>query len=442
MHACFKLVSLVAIAVISLPVGHAAEAVTPPGIYVVGDSISTPGAWPSKLEKLTGRHVFSQAIGGTQSPSMVARARGVELVAPLANPVNPGTIHLKWSRHIADRTQDPKYRSQWAYYAKAVSEPTRIEVSQHGKPLGLAQQELKKFTTDHAASPKTLRCPGHGLAAGDRVTFLSNDPDYPADLTCGEPPARWNFSSTKLPGAVIERRVYFAANVTPDTFEIRELAKDADTLDLGGNATGSPSIECGWSFDVNYTGGPWDVTWNARTKYDSWIWLLEVSANDIPGSPVTKLTIPNTELLLKQMTGGHPRFLIVCPPSGSFADRGPGSFNWTNYYDGYMPWARKTFPDNHIDTMAIFDAQRTAKELSMLTDPKKPQHFWIKGAPTNEASWEFFPTATPDAFETWVGPGYIPLQFRAGFNDSIHPNNGGNQLIADAVAAMLKAKGW
>lgn len=421
---------------------QAAPAAPSPDLYVVGDSISTPGAWPSKLQALTGRHTFSQAIGGTQSPSMVARARGVELVAPKTNPATPGTIHMQWSRHIADRTQDPKYRAQWAYYAKAVSEPTRIEVYQHGQPLGLAKPLVKKFTTDHKAHPKVIHCPGHGFTAGDRVTFLGNDPDYPTDLSCTDAAARWNFSSPNLPRAIVERRVYFAANVTPDAFEIKELQKDAATLDLGGDACNNAAIECGWSLDVNYTGGLWDVTWTARTKYDSWIWLLEVSANDIPGSPVMTVTIPNTQLLLKQMTGDQPRFIIVCPPAGSFPDRGPGTFSWNNYYDTYMSWARQTFPDNHIDTMALLDTHRTPKELAMLVNPKTPQHLWIKGTPTNEASWEAFREATPEAFETWVGPGYIPLQYRSGFADGIHPNNGGNQVIADAVAAMLKAKGW
>lgn len=442
MRTCSLLVSFLAIPVISLQTGQAARAIAPTGIYVVGDSISTPGAWPSKLQTLIGKPVFSQAIGGTQSPSMVARARGVELVAPRANPVTPGPIHMKWSRHIADRTHDPKYRAQWAYFAKAVSEPTSIEVYQHGRPLGLAKPQLKKFTTGHAANPKAIRCPGHGFEAGDRVTFIGNDPAYPADLTCTDPPARWNFTSANLPGAIIERRVYFAANVTPDTFEIKELQKDAETLDLGGDATGNPSIECGWSFDVKYTGGPWDVTWTARTKYDNWIWLLEVSANDIPGSPVATVTIPNTQLLLKQMTGSRPRFIIVCPPTGSFPDRGPGTFSWTNYYDTYMPWVRKNFPDNHLDTMAMLDTHRTAKELAMLPNPKTPRHLWIKGTPTNEASWEAFSEATPESFETWIGPGYTPLHLRSGFADGIHPNNGGNQLIAEAVAAMLKAKRW
>ncbi len=414
-------------------------------IYVIGDSISTPGAWPIKLAPLVGRHTFSQAIGGTTSPSMVGRTRGVELKYPLANPVNPGVIHMKWHRHIADRTHTATYRSQWAYFAKAVSEPTAIEVYQHGRSIGGAKRSVIHFTTDYASNTKTFTCPGHGLAAGDRVTFISNDPAYPSNLSVTNSSAAWNFTSTHLPSAIIERRVYFAANVTTDTFEVKELPGDTTTLNIGSNATGNPVVECGWSYDVAFTGGTWDVTWTARTKYDDWLWLLEVSANDIPSvNAVTNMTIPNNWLLLKQMSTVNPRFLIVCPPSGSFTNRGPGSVNWVNYYDTYMPWVRANFPDNHIDTMAIFDALRTDKEKSLLLNPTVPEKLWLltSGTPGSQSSWEVYRTATTGARETWIGPGYIPLQLRSGFGDDIHPGNSGNQAIANAVAAKITAKGW
>lgn len=416
-----------------------------PNLYVIGDSISTPGAWPKNLAPLAGRHTFSQAIGGTTSPSMVARMRGVELSYPLTNPVTAGTIRMKWRRHIADRTNDPARRVEWAYYAKAVSEPTGIEVYQHGRYIGSAKRSVLNFSTNFASNPKTITCPGHGLAAGDRVTFISNDPAYPDNLDVTDSASAWNFTSANLPSTLIERRVYFAANVTTDTFEVKEFTSDAATLNLGSNATGTPSIECGWSYDVDFAGGTWDVTWTARTKYDDWIWLLEVSANDMPTTnAVTNLTIPNNLLLLQQMIEINPRFLIVCPTSGSFLGREPGSVNWNNYYNTYMPWVKTNYPDNYIDTMALFDAQRTAKEKSFLTDPAVPEKLWIEGQPTNEATWVASRVYTATGHETWVGPGYIPLKYRTGttFSDDIHPNVYGNIVIANAVAAKITAKGW
>ena len=437
-----------------------------PNLYVVGDSISTPGAWPINLAPLTSRHTFSQAIGGTTSPSMVARARGVELMSPLTNPVTAATIHMKWSRHRADRTQGDTtgditfantYRNQWAYYAKAVSEPTGIEVYQHGRYVGSAKRNLKNFTTNIASNPKTITCPGHGLAAGDRVTFISNDPAYPSDLdvrdTSGlvDTPvvgAGWSYSSPYLPSAIVERRVYVAANVSTNTFEVKEFSLDSATLNLGSNATGTPSVECGWSYDVPFTGGTWDVTWTSHTKFDDWIWLLEVSANDMPNTnAVTNYTIPNNLLLLKQLIEVNPRFLIVCPTSGSFTDRGPGSVNWNNYYNTYMPWVKTNFPDSYIDTMALFDAQRTALEKSFLTNPAVPEKLWIPtnaagGRPGTQSTWLVSKTSTAGTRESWVGPGYTPLQLRTSFDDDIHPGNAGNLVIANAVAAKITAKGW
>jgi hypothetical protein len=413
-------------------------------VFVIGDSISTPGAWPHPLAGLVGKHVFSQAIGGTTSPSMVKRARGVELAYPVSNPSTPGAIHMKWHRHFADRSDNNTYRSQWAYYAKQVSEPNAVEVYRNGNLLGLANKSLKNFTTNYASNPKTITCPGHGFAAGDRVTFISNDPNYPSDLSVVSSAADWNFTSPNLPSAIIERRVYFAANVTPDSFEIKEFPADGATLNIGSNATGTPSVECGWFYDVEHTGGPWNVTWKSRTKYDDLIWLLEVSANDIPMYPVADVTIPNNLLLLQQMTENDPRFLIVCPTSGSFVGREPGSFNWNNFYNGYMPWVKTNYPDNHIDTMAVFDATRTATEKGLLLNPEVPEKLWLAqaGTPGNPASWQVFRESTAGARETWIGPGYIPLHLRASFADDIHPNGTGNNLIANAVAAKIAAKGW
>jgi hypothetical protein len=415
-----------------------------PRLYVIGDSISTPGAWPTPLANTTGRHTFSQAIGGTSSPSMVGRTRGVELYYPVTNPTIAATIRMKWQRHIADRTQDPARRAEWAYYAKSVSEPTSIEIYQHGRFIGLAQRNLRNFTTAHAINPKQIRCPGHGLTNGERVTFISNDPAYPGDLSVTSLRSAWEFTSSHLPPAVVDRRVYFAANVTDDTFEIKEFIGDTASLNLGGDATGNPAAECGWSFDVSHTGETWDITWAARTKFDDCIWLLEVSANDMPGADVATWTIPNNLLLIKQMIEIKPRFLIVCPIAGSFVDRGPGSWSWTNYYVNYMSWVYANYPDNHIDTMAVFDTLRSAKEKGFLTDPATPEKLWISGQPTNEATWVAYRVDTVGAHETWVGPGYLPLQYRTGstFSDDIHPNTYGNQIIANAVAAKIAAKGW
>jgi lysophospholipase L1-like esterase len=415
-----------------------------PRLYVIGDSISTRDAWPAYLETYTGKHTFTQAIQGATSPTMLNRTRGVELTYPLTTPVTPGIIHMKWHRHLVTRSHDVNFKTDWAYFVKAVSEPTRIEVSQNGRLIGCAKRILKSFTTNYAANPKTITCPGHGLAEGDRVTFIGNDPAYPGDLAVSDSLTTWRFSSSNLPGAVVERRVYFAANVTADSFELNELAGDAATLNLGSNATGSPSIECGWAFDVDYTGGTWDVTWSARTKYDDQIWLLEVSANDIVSYSMKTVTIPNILLLLQQMTEVNPRYILVCPPFWSSPDCGPGTTKWNNYYVDYLPWVKANCPANYIDTMAVLEANRTAKEKSLLLSPTVPEKVWLveTGTPDNETSWQVFRVATAGAHETWIGPGFTPLQYRSRFIDDIHLNPAGQQVLATAVSALITAKGW
>lgn len=413
-------------------------------LFVVGDSISTPENWPKNLATITGLHTFTQAIGGTTSPSMVSRANGLELAYPIpkTHSPEPGPVHIRWHRYIADRTHSTAYRSLWANYSKTVSEPNALEVYNNGHFVGLATRSLKKFSTDYANDKKRIICTGHGLKDGERVVFISDDPSWPSDLSVRDNSATWSFSSSLLPPSIIERRVYFVANALADSFEISELQGDVATIDLGRDAVGSNHIECGWTKTLDYAGGAWQIDWRTRTKYDDWIWLLEVSANDVPSYSVSTLTIPNTELLLDRLVEINPRFVIVCPPSGSGSDRGPGSFNWTNYFATYIPWVRTHYPENHIDTMTLLGTMRSQKELGFLADPAEPELLWIRGDPRTETSWEASTIAFEGAYQRWVGPGYLPLQFRYSFADGIHMSAAGNQALAEAVAAFINAKGW
>lgn len=413
-------------------------------IYVIGDSISTRYNWPRNLANLTGIKTFTQAIGGTKSPSMVSRTQGVELAYPISDapPISRGTIPVKWHRHIADRTQTESYRSKWPEYVKTVSEPTSIEVYSNNKFVVLAKRELKNINTVYELHQKTIFCNNHGLNNGDRVTFISEDLGWPASLSVLDSSSTWNFNSSLLPSNVIERRVYFVSNSNSTSFEIKEFEGDTESLDLGSDADPNSKIECGWFANVEYDGGEWDLTWKVRTEHDDSIWLLEVSANDIPKHSSTYVTIPNTETLLAQLLEINPRFLLICPPSGSFPNRGPESFNWDNYYESYIPWVKTTYPNNHIDTMALLGANRTATEKSFLEDPETPKLLWIKGDPLNESSWTASDEEIAEGFQQWIGPGYLPLQYRARFSDGIHINSSGNQALAEAIAQFIEDLGW
>ena len=411
---------------------------------VVGDSISTRKKWPHNLALLTGRTVYSQAVGGSHSPQMVAQAQGVELAYPIpgVHKISPGRIQVRWHRHMALLTRYENYRTQWAECAKSVSEPETLEIYMGTRFLGLAQRVLKPFTTEYASDPRRIVCRQHGLQDGDRVVFMSTDPNWPVNLSVLSAEALWSFSSPNLPAAVVERRVYFVAHAEADSFEIKEFSSDTETLDLGGNAQGENYAECGWYGQIDYPGGTWNLKWHSRTEYDDWIWLIEASANDFAGSSAVTVTIPNTETLLDQSTEIQPRFVLVCPPIASGPPLYPGSYGWTNYYNTYMPWVRSAYPDNHIDTMALLGSMRTPKELGFLQDPAVPELLWIRGDPRYEDTWEASADPLDGGYQMWVGPGYTPLQFRAGFYDGIHLGAAGNQALASAVAAFVAAKGW
>lgn len=413
-------------------------------IYVVGDSLSTPSTWPDDLEPLVARRIFSQAIGASQSPSMLARARGVEFVHPkiTGNMVDAGDLELRWRRHVADRSHLERYRSIWPAVVKTVSEPTAIEVYDQAEFIGLAERLLKPVSTDYAAHPKTCFSAGHGLSNGDPVVFISNDPDAPDELSAGSPFSDWLFSSPRLPANVCEKRVYYATNVSQNSFDLLEYSNALEPLDLGGDALEGVQIECGWSFTVDGAQAPSTVTWKSRTHYDDWVWLLEVSANDIPGLPVSGVTIPNIERLIAQIVEVEKRFIIVCPVAGSYPPYGPDSNYWEKYYDEYMSSIRAKWPDRHLDTMALLNAFRSAEELSFLENSEIPELFWLRGDPNDPSNWECSLTQMEDSTQAWVGPGYTPLQFRANFGDRIHLNATANALIASELAEMLAILGW
>lgn len=271
---------------------------------------------------------------------------------------------------------------------------------------------------------------------------MGNDPSYPTDLEVTDTNAEWSFSSPNLPPALTERRVYFVANAQADSFEIKEFTTDSDTLDHGGDAAPGARIECGWTARLPLASADSTITWKPRTKYDDWIWLLEVSANDIPGHDPATYTIPNIDRLIGQMIEIKPRYLIVTPPISSSPERGVGSVNWRNYHELYIPLVHERYGDRVLDTQRLMSPLRTAEELSFLNDPDKPQLLWISGTPTNKDTWQASPEPFDGASQQWVGPGFTPLQFRTTFVDSIHLGTLSHALLATEINRILELQGW
>lgn len=435
----------------------------PPPLYVVGDSISAPPTWPRELARLTGREIFSQAIGGSRSPAMLARARGVELVSPPPDTTTlpPGPVTLRWRRHIADRSHDPAKRAEWPTLVRQVSEPLAIELHLDGHPVGSATRVLRPVSTDHARAPRTVVSPAHGLAPGDPVAFLSATPapltisnvlpqpaptDTSAPAASAPAPAALSAAAPApapgIPPALVERRVYFVAHPSADTFQLREYADSPATLDLGGDLALGARVECGWTATIEHPGGPWRIEWRAHTAFDTHTWLLEVSANDIPAHPAAEVTLPNIERLLAQQSDPAPRFLLITPPPRHQVDSGPDTVVWKNYHETYLPALRTRYSDRLLELLPRLENHRTARELAFLPEPTRPALLWLTGRPEDELTWTATPEARPGAHRMWVGPGYLPLQFRASFSDTIHLNHAANRLLAARLRDELAARGW
>jgi len=413
-------------------------------IYVVGDSISTWETWPDDLEELLGRRVFSQAIGASQSPSMVARARGVVLASPqsLVGSHEAGKVLMQWNRYVVERSMLDRYRQHWSSYVKCVSEPYRIEVYNNSTLLGLATLRKQEVSSNYAVYPNRIFCVGHDLSDGDQVTFISSDPNYPSDLSATSGYDARHFSSPDLAPSIVERRVYFVSNASEDSFEVSEFKGQTETLDLGGDFAAGVSAELGWFYEWDHAGGDYNLKWCSRTQFDDSLWLLEVSANDIPALSASSVTLPNIEILLSQMIELDRRFLIVFPPVASFALYGPGSSYRYHYYYQYVEQLKLKYPGHIVDTMSIFSYYRTEAELALLADPKKAELVWLQGEPSDDSTWNVFEDAVEGAYETWIGPGYVPLQLRSSFSDRIHLGEAGSELLAGKIAEKIQIKGW
>lgn len=252
------------------------------------------------------------------------------------------------------------------------------------------------------------------------------------------------WQSPWMPPGVTEKRIYWAANVSEDGFELKELPNDAETIDLGGDASGPIHVELGWYLDWDYPGGDWDITFASRTRFDDWILVTHCSANDIPEArlPAMDVTIPNTLAHIATQKSRPPEFLVVMPATGTYPGRGPGSYAYTNYWDVYRPYIQNTFPDRHIDTMALLEPHRLAQEIDLLESPDTPRLVHLRGTTTDPATWEAFDTDQGDTIETWIGPGFTPIQFRRQMRDRIHFNAAANELIARAILGWLRNNGW
>lgn len=409
-------------------------------IYSIGDSISYDTALSGAIATALGRDVFPSAIGGSTSPTMVGRARGVELIA--SSPT-PGTVTLNWKRHIAYLTDDTGQRASWTRFANKVTTPTAIEVYEDNRLKCIATRVLKAFTTNIASNNKIITCAGHGLSDGEQVAFFSDDANSNVVLTTASHFSLWQHNSTTLPNVAAtlnEHRVYFVANATADTFELKENPGDVSTLTFTrDNSSAGNRIECGWSATFTYTGGT--LTWQPVGPFDNRIWVMEVSANDFPYSSALEITIPNTIALLDQF-GASERFVIVAPPVNCGASRGPGSDPWNRYFVDYLPWLLAKYPDNSLDTMTVLGTYRTAQEIAYLDDPATPELKWISGDPAVPAGWDVRDDTFGGAVQKWIGPGFTPLHLRASFSDEIHLNATGYTLLGQAVATFITSRNW
>lgn len=419
---------------------------SPKKVYIFGDSLSTPQTWPAQFQKLTGIPTFSQAIGGSQSPSQLKRAQGVELMNPeTVKNLKEGSQALRWHRHQADRTDDIGRKRHWPYYGAQVATPTKIEVFVDGKKVGEATRILRDFHTDYERSKTQIFCKQHGLQEGSRVTFYSRDPLSPnsdLDLTSADTPYRWFYTSPDLPKGLVERKVYHVLSATEDAFEVKQLTSDTEPLDVGSDLSGSAYFEAGWTFDLTITNSQSSVTWKSRTVYDNWIFVIASSANDWGKTDASKVTIPNTLEMAARNTSRKNRVMVLCPCFGSYSHWSPDSVQYANYYEVYMPAMKKHFGGRLIDIMAILDDERSEEEIVFLKNPEVPELKWISGDPSDASTWKVTDDKHEGGSHQWVGPGYLPLQYRNSLSDGIHWNGKAGALIAEKVRDKIQAKGW
>ncbi len=444
---------------------------TPRGIYCIGDSMTSN--WPDDLPAIieADRHAYGSGVGGTQSWEQVRTLNGVFITYPQSgsdptpdtwypadDSISAGTVTINLRRHIVKTSYNSApgalSRAQIVERVQKVINPSRVLIYDNGRYIGEATHNTLTVTTDYGTDINRIYATAHGLSDGDKVFFWVEDPLRPA-----QPSNLEYFESADRPSALMEYKAYEVVNATADSFEVYEYDGDSSPLDLGSDATATLTCETGWSLDWEYGGGDWSLSIRTISPVSDHIWAIQTTTNDVivgdPGDDYQRWpthTLPAIEYLMETQTAYPKRFVYVTPTRSAGPETGdPGSDNQLWIDNVVRVWADALAAANsnflYVDPYRLADSLdvRLAEEKALLANPLVAEKLWISGDPHTPAGWAANATEQGGDYERWVGPGYLPLHFRAGnnFSDSGHwDDDDGAEWLAEQVFTAIQNVGW
>jgi hypothetical protein len=424
-------------------------------IIVRGDSLSTHTLWPRDVFRARlpdGPRLVADSVGGSDSNDILSRATIEKLIFPIAgeHALSPGPQKVRTFRYTTGRLDDLSRRNGWLELTLGMGDPpVRVDFFNNGVKVGESHEpDSVRVTTNYEVSKTRFYADEHGLVNGQEIYFDSPDFVEPRVI-----PSRWPvdvigpsslnvYTRAGLPVHVVWRRRYFVANVEPDSFEIKERLQDPP-LEMGSDATIITDVVTGFSFDWEYSGGPWEISIQTFSARDMWTHIFWVGTNDLVDSSASQVDQlkENVVKLIERIKSKEPRFVIIPPLNGAYEDRGPGSVSFADII-AFEEWAFDSYPDYVIDVRAALFASRPESELALLADPSVDEYLRIGGTPSSPI------VDGPNATGQWVGPNYLPIIHRPqnGSNwDKTHPDFDREEtrnLVVNTILDWLNEKGW
>ncbi len=460
-----------------------------PIITCWGDSLTgNPGTYVDKLPAAmallgsAGRSTQQGGIGGDVSSQIRDRMQGVTISEPFPDTSGnaTATARIVASRTVHNRIMSTGYKSSWLSYSSTIANVSKVEFFNFGAKIGESSTPLSaSVTSNRTASAKRLISPGNPFEDGFVVSFPSGPLPGPlvvgktyfvrdrdaggfalveTDLTAGISGTSQVPTSTftsnghpfqnsdpvffpSVPAGFQAEQIYYVRDVTTNTFAVSSSPggnatttvytstgtvrgfgnRQGPALSLTADFAAPTAIRGPFVLNTNLPAGPLSLSLRSHTDRDANTFIIWMGRNNNTRPHFTYADVHAAVEQIKSMNG---RFLIVSVTNGvNGSTRETAGSPYYYQTVNLNALLKKEFPDNFVDVREEL-VRYDGTPISGLT------------APNN------IPPGFPTAQDLLDRADDIPPgSLRSGPTD-IHFNDYGQQIIANLLAAKIRALGW
>ena len=383
-------------------------------LVVFGDSLSTDALWPAVMRS-HGYTVRANAVGGTATSDILARANVEKIQIPLPNdPISVGKITVKTQRHNTGRLTRSSYNfSTASSMSKNQGPPAKnIIFYNNGEKIAVSRSSKKiSISTNYGVSQTRIYClPGEELPIGTHLYFAAANSDLSADKQQELLPRPDSPSYTDSDNGLILWRDYTVLANGIGWFEVEFNEGDGVAVDLASDASGDVVALLGHQIEWDYEGGAWNLTIQTYADADTKTAVIWAGTNDFTNLSVSQLeqAKSNINALVSRQKTLHRRIILIPSLTGAYPDRTPTTRAVLDNND-FQAWLHQTYPEFVCDIKAALYADRDQAELDLMSNPKVNELIAVGGSPVNPVRG----TNGVDAQLQWVGPDYLPLKHRS-----------------------------